>query len=142
MRRTTLVKISGGLLIGLGAVHMVVTPIASRRIWAQVAEEGWWDAFTPVTGPTLTDLQRSEAFWDSIGSLGVPTIALGCYLSWSAGHDRLPTPWLGWGLTGYGALASILMPRSPMWALPAAGVLLIIANRDTATPADSGGSGE
>lgn len=39
-------------------------------------------------------------------------------------------------MAGDGAIASVLMPRSPMWVLPASGALLIIADRVRARSAE------
>lgn len=112
MRQASLDKTAGWLLVGLGAVHTVVTPFLARRTWAQVADEGWWDTFTIATATTFDELQRSEAFWSSVGSYGLPAGALGGYIVWSSSKNQEIAAWLGWGLLVHGTVLSTLLPRS------------------------------
>lgn len=131
MRQTSLDKAAGWLLVGLGAVHTVVAPFLARATWTQVAGEAWWDAFTIATATTHDELRRSEAFWSSVGSLGIPVGALGGYIVWSSSKRQDIPAWLGWGILAHGTVLAILLPRSPIWAVPAAGVLLVLGNSRT-----------
>jgi hypothetical protein len=130
MRPTTLIKAAGWILTGLGAVHVVVAPFDTRKAWARVAAEGWWGTFSIDRAVTREALERSEAFWVTAGSFGVPVLALGMYILRSASR-REPVPaWLGWMLLAYGVFCGIVLPRSPIWAIPVSGALIVIGVRD------------
>lgn len=115
---------------------MVVAPFDTRAIWRKVAAEGWWNTFTLDQAVSAEDLRRSEAFWVTMGSFGVPFLALGGHILRSARRgDRVPA-WLGWLLLSYGGIGGILLPKSPIWAVAAGGMLIVIGDH-AATPGDA-----
>jgi hypothetical protein len=45
-RGTRLTKAGGWLAIAFGAIHVVVASLDTSDTWSQVADDGWWNAFT------------------------------------------------------------------------------------------------
>jgi hypothetical protein len=130
-RGAQLTKAGGWIAIALGAVHVVVAPLESRSrdIWSQAVSEGWWNTFTLDESTTLAQFERSETFWVTFGSFGVPVLVLGSYVVWST-HQRHRVPaWVGWILLGWGLLTVTALPASPAWALPLSGALIAVGDR-------------
>jgi hypothetical protein len=103
-RGARLTKAAGWIAIAFGAVHVITAPLESRPrdIWSQVVDEGWWNTFTLDKATTLAELERSETFWVTLGSFGVPVLVLGFVhrvgdppTPTRTGVDRLDPPRLG-----------------------------------------------
>jgi hypothetical protein len=133
-----LTKAGGWIALAFGAIHVIVAPLESRSrdIWSQVVDEGWWNTFTLDESTTLAQFERSETFWVTLGSFGVPVLVLGCYVVWSARqHHRVPG-WIGWIVLAWGLLIVSMLPSSPAWALALTGALIVLGDRrhSQATP--------
>ncbi len=96
--------------------------------------EGWWNSFTLDRPATLGEFERSEAFWVSLGSFGVPMVAIGCYILRVVRQKQRIPRWLGWLLLAWGSAIVTALPASPGWAIPIAGGLLVLG-REESTPA-------
>lgn len=124
-----LTQIAGWIAIAFGVAHITVAPFNTRDTWSQVADEGWWNTFTLDKATTLAQLDRSETFWLTLGSFGVPVLALGCYIIWSTRqHHRVPA-WLGWLILAWSLLMVTVVPASPAWALIISGGLIVLGDR-------------
>lgn len=124
-----LTRVAGWIATALGAVHLAVAPWDARSVWSRVAEVGWWNTFTLERATTVTELQRSEAFWVSLGSFGAPMLILGCWLLWSARHHNRVPWWIGGILIAWGLSVVTVLPASPGWAIPVIGILVILGDR-------------
>lgn len=124
-----LAKTAGWIAAGVGAVHVVVTPLDRDDLWSQVLADGVWNTFTLEEPSTLAQFERAEAFWLTFGSFGVPLLVFGSYVVWSAHqHHRVPG-WLGWILLAWGLPVVTVLPASPAWAFPVIGGLIVLADR-------------
>ena len=101
----------------------------SRDVWSQVADEGWWNTFTLDESTTLAEFERSETFWVTLGSFGVPLLALGCYVVWSARQRQRVPGWLGWIMLAWSLPFVTALPASPGWALAVSGGLIVLGDR-------------
>lgn len=128
-KRTVLTKAAGWTAITLGVVHTIVAPYDTREQWRQAAREGWWGRFTLRQAKTVPQYQRSEAFWVSTGSFGVPMLALGAHILWSQRKGQRVPGWLGWILLAWGIPTATALPGSPAWAIPAIGGLVVLGDR-------------
>jgi hypothetical protein len=128
-RGTRLTKAAGWIAIAFGAVHVVVASLDTHDIWSEVVADGWWNAFTLDTATTLAQLARSEAFWLTLGSFGVPVLVLGCHLVWSARRGQRVPGWIGWIVLAWGLLTVTALPASPAWALAVCGGLIVLGDR-------------
>jgi Family of unknown function (DUF6463) len=137
-RGARLTKAGGWIAIALGAVHVVVAPLESRArdIWSQVVDDGWWNTFTLDESTTLAQFERSETFWVTLGSFGVPMLMIGCYVVWSARQGHRVPGWIGWILLAWSLPFVTALPASPGWALTASGALIALGDRRSsqATP--------
>lgn len=120
---------AGWTAVAFGGVHAVVAPFQARETWSRVASEGWWDRFTLDEPSTPAEFERSHGFWVSVGSFGVPMLALGSYLLWSVRHGHRVPGWLGSLLLAWGVPLVIVLPRSPGWAIPVIGGLIVLGDR-------------
>lgn len=134
-QRERLTAAAGWVAAAFGAAHVVVAPWDVRETWLRVVDEGWWNTFTLDRATTPAELKRSEAFWLSIGSFGAPMLILGAYLVWSARQRRRVPSWVGVALLAWGVPLVIVLPASPGWAIPAAGVLVVLGDRRGHRPA-------
>jgi hypothetical protein len=135
-RGVRLTKAGGWIAIAFGAVHVVVAPLESRDVWSQVVSDGWWNTFTLDESTTLPQFERSETFWNTLGSFGVPVLVLGLYVV-SATRQRQRVPgWIGWIVLAWGLLIATALPASPAWALVVTGGLIVLGDRrgSRATP--------
>jgi hypothetical protein len=124
-----LTKAAGWIALAFGAVHVVVAPLDAGDVWSQVAADGWWNTFTLDKATTLAQLERSQAFWVSIGSFGAPMLVLGSYIVWSARqHHRVPG-WIGGMVLAWGIPLVFTLPASPGWAIPVVGGLIVLGDR-------------
>jgi hypothetical protein len=141
-RGVRLTKAAGWILTAFGAVHVVVAPLESRSrdVWSQVVGDGWWNTFTLDESTTLAQYERSEVFWVTLGSFGVPVLVLGCYVVWAT-HQRQRVPgWIGGIILAWGLVFVTALPASPAWALVVSGALIVLGDRRSsrATPLRSG----
>ncbi|MGH2713749.1 MAG: DUF6463 family protein [Thermoleophilaceae bacterium] len=141
-RGVRLTKVGGWIAIVFGAVHVVVAPLESRSrdVWSQAVDEGWWNTFTLDESTTLAQFERSETFWVTLGSFGVPVLVLGCYVVWAT-HQRQRVPgWIGWIVLTWGLVFVTALPASPGWALAVSGGLIVLGDRRSsrAAPLRSG----
>jgi hypothetical protein len=137
-RGARLTKAGGWIALVFGAVHVVVAPLEgrSREIWSQVAGDGWWNTFTLDEPTTFAQLERSERFWVTLGSWGVPLLVLGAYIVWSTHQGHRVPAWIGWIFLAWGLIFATALPASPGWLLPLIGGLIVLGDRRSrrATP--------
>jgi hypothetical protein len=106
-RRRALV---GPLLVGVGVVHVSLTPLLYRDAVRGVIEGGVLDAVQ--SDPEQTAV-RSLGFW--FATTGVGLLTLGWAVS-RIEHQEAPLPTaLPAVLLGLGAWGVVLMPKSPFW---------------------------
>ena len=128
-RSGLLTKVAGWIAIAFGGLHLVVAPLDTSDIWSQVADDGWWNAFTLDESTTLAQFERSETFWVTLGSLGAPLLILGCYVVWATRQDQRVPGWIGWLTMAWGLTFVITLPASPGWAIPLIGGLIVLGDR-------------
>jgi hypothetical protein len=130
-RGARLTKAGGWIALVFGAVHVIVAPLESRSrdVWSQVADEGWWNTFTLAEPTTAAELERSERFWVTLGSWGVPLLVLGCYIVWSTRQGHRVPAWIGWIMLAWGLIFATALPASPGWLLPIIGGLIVLGDR-------------
>ena len=92
---------------------------------SQAWADGWWNAFTLDEPTTLAEAERALTFWQTLGSFGVPMLALGGHLVWSAHHSRRVPGWRGGNVLAWGLPFVTALPASPGWALPVIGGLIV-----------------
>ncbi len=126
-----LTKAAGWIAATFGAVHIAVATLIDRRdTWSDAIDEGWWNTFQ-LDPTTAAEFERSEAFWLTAGSFGVPMLVLGCYIVWSA-NQRHPVPeWIGWIVGTWGLVVATTLPASPGWVIPVIGGLIVLGDRST-----------
>lgn len=126
---TRLTSAAGWLSLGIGVVHGVVAPLVRAGVWSQVIAEGVWNTVTLKTSIALAAFERSEGFWLTLGSFGVPLTAFGAYVVWSTRQRHRVPGWLGWILVAWGTTFVVVLPVSPGWAFPVIGALLVMGDR-------------
>jgi Family of unknown function (DUF6463) len=77
---------------------------------------------------TLAEFERSETFWVTLGSFGVPVLVLGCYVLWSARQGHRVPGWIGWVLLAWSLPFVTTLPASPGWMLTASGALIVLGD--------------
>lgn len=132
-------RAAGWTAIALGAVHTVVAPYENREQWKRAIDDGWWRSFSLTRAKTVPELRRSEAFWVSAGSFGVPMLALGSYIVWSSRNGQRVPRWLGWTLVAWGVPTATALPGSPAWVIPAIGGLVVLGDPAHAAAASRAG---
>jgi hypothetical protein len=137
-RGARLTKAGGWIALAFGAVHVIVAPLESRSrdVWSQVVDDGWWNTFTLDEATTLAQFERSETFWVTLGSWGVPLLVLGSYIVWSTHQGHRVPAWIGWIILAWGLIFATALPASPGWLLPVIGGLIVLGDRRSpqATP--------
>jgi hypothetical protein len=130
-RGARLTKAGGWIAVAFGALHMVFALLESRSrdVWSQVVDEGWWNTFTLNEPTTLAAFERSETFWLTLGSFGVPVLLLGGHVVWSANQGQRVPEWIGWSLVAWGLLTATALSASPAWALAVSGGLIVLGER-------------
>ena len=130
-RRAWLTKAGGWIALVFGAVHVIVAPLESRSrdVWSQAADEGWWNTFTLDESTTTAEFERSETFWVTLGSWGVPVLALGCYVVWSARQGQRVPGWIGWIMLAWSVPFVTALPASPGWLFAVSGALIVLGDR-------------
>lgn len=123
-------KAAGWIAIAFGIVHLVVASLENptRGRLSDAASDGWWNTFTLDASTTLAEFERSQTFWVTLGSFGVPVLVLGCWVVWST-HQRQRVPgWIGWVVLAWGLLIVSAVPASPGWALCVSGGLIALGD--------------
>jgi hypothetical protein len=137
-RHAWLTKAGGWIALVFGAVHVIVAPLESRSrdVWSEAADEGWWNTFTLDESTTIAEFERSETFWVTLGSWGVPVLALGCYVVWSARQGLRVPGWIGWIMLAWSLPFVTALPASPGWLFAVSGGLIVLGDRRSrqATP--------
>jgi Family of unknown function (DUF6463) len=130
-RGARLTKAGGWIALVFGAVHVIVAPLESRSrdVWSQVGDDGWWNTFTLAEPTTLAELERSERFWVTLGSWGVPLLVLGSYIVWSAHQGHRVPAWIGWIMLAWGLIFATALPASPGWLFLVIGGLIVLGDR-------------
>jgi hypothetical protein len=131
-----LTKAGGLIALVFGAAHVIIAPLERDDVWSEAADEGWWNTFTLEESTTLTEFERSETFWVTLGSWGVPVLALGCYVVWSARQRQRVPGWIGWIMLAWSLPFVTALPRSPGWLFAVSGALIVLGDRRSrqATP--------
>lgn len=132
--RASLIKVAGWMAVTLGASHIAVVPVRRREDLSKVRVGGWWNAFTLEEPTTLVEAERALTFWQTLGSFGYPTLALGGHLVWSAHQGRRVPRWLGGIVLAWGLPFVTTMPASPGWAIPVIGGLIIAGDTGDRQP--------
>jgi Family of unknown function (DUF6463) len=137
-RGARLTQAGGWIALVFGTVHMIVAPLESRSrdLWSKAVDEGWWNTFTLAEPTTLAEFDRAERFWVTLGSVGVPLLALGAFIVWSTHQGHRVPAWLGWIILAWGLVFATALPASPGWVLPVIGGLIVLGDRRSrqATP--------
>lgn len=124
-----LTKAAGWITIAFGVVHVVVATLDTHDTWSQVISDGWWNTFTLETATTLAEFERSETFWLTLGSFGVPLLVFGSYVVWSTRQGQRVPGWIGWIVLAWALLVVTAMPASPAWVLAVSGGLIVLGDR-------------
>jgi hypothetical protein len=130
-RRAWLTKAGGWIALVFGAAHVIIAPLESRSrdVWSQAADEGWWNTFTLGESSTLAEFERSETFWVTLGSWGVPVLILGCYVVWSARQGQRVPGWIGWIMLAWSVPFVTALPAAPGWLFAVSGALIVLGDR-------------
>ncbi|WP_141717475.1 DUF6463 family protein [Nocardia altamirensis] len=128
-KRAYLTQAAGWITLAFGAVHIVVAPLETREVWSRAFADGWWNTFTLDKATTFPEAEQAHAFWVSLGSFGVPMVALGSYLVWATRHDQRVPGWLGWLLLTWAAILVTAMPGAPGWAILLIGALIVFGDK-------------
>ena len=131
-RGTHLTTVAGWMALSYGAAHVVVVPLRRRKDLSEAWADGWWNAFTLDEPTTSAEAERALTFWQTLGSFGVPMLMLGGHLVWSAHQGRRVPAWLGGMMLAWGLPFVTALPKSPGWALPVIGGLIVAG--DTGGP--------
>ncbi|MDD1541164.1 MULTISPECIES: hypothetical protein [Bradyrhizobium] len=130
MATKVLQRIGSALLITLGVGHLILMIIFRGPKMLDWVTQGLWAA-VPLKGtqPSIESLQNAVVFWASIGSFAIPSMLLGV-LQWTlAGRGITPGAWLGWTVTIWFALLTLLLVPSPGILGVIAGILFLVATR-------------
>lgn len=128
-RRVRPTEAAGWIAVAFGAAHVVVAPLDMRDTLSEAVADGWWNTFTLDRATTIAQFERSDTFWVTLGSFGVPVLALGCFLVWSTRRRHRVPGWLGWIILAWSLLMVTAVPASPAWALAVSGALIVIGDR-------------
>jgi hypothetical protein len=130
-RRAWLTKAGGWIALVFGAAHVIIAPLESRprEVWSEAADEGWWNTFTLAESTTIAEFERSHTFWVTLGSWGVPVLALGCYIVWSARQGQRVPGWIGWIMLAWSVPFVTALPASPGWLFAVSGALIVLGDR-------------
>ncbi|MFI2325517.1 DUF6463 family protein [Nocardia beijingensis] len=140
-----LLRWAGGIMLVLGAGHLIVLTLASWRDITYWVEHGIWAAVPLDMGDgesaqTAESLQNKLTFWAGPGSFAVPLILLGLLIWQHAGRGTAVPAWIGWGLAVWCLLGGILLVPSPFLVGTISGVLVVIAARKDGRHAGVGAS--
>jgi hypothetical protein len=132
MTTKVLQRIGSALLITLGVGHLILTIIFQGPKMLDWVTQGLWAAVplkVGTTQPSIEALRNAVVFWASIGSFAIPSTLLGVLLWTHAGRGVTPGAWLGWAVTVWFALLTLLLVPSPGIVGVIAGILFLIATR-------------
>ncbi|NNH70211.1 hypothetical protein HLB23_10110 [Nocardia uniformis] len=122
-------RTAGWIAVVFGVVHTVLAPLQAGDTWSQAVSDGWWNTFTLEKAITPAQLERSESFWISLGSFGVPVLILGCYVVWSTRQRHRVPAWIGWIVLAWALIMATAVPVSPAWVLIVCGGLIVFGDR-------------
>lgn len=125
-----MLRLASGILMFLGAGHLVLTAYLTRATTASWAAQAFWAAVPLRLEPaarTADALRNVAAFWAGPGSFSVPLFLLGAWIWHLAGRGVAPPSALGWGVTVWCVVGGILLVPSPFFVGALAGVLLVLA---------------
>lgn len=131
-----MVKWSSIGLIVLGVVHLLVLGSdlpAEAPKWLRL--NLWtFEHWQALRAQPLDLALSGGVFWATIGSFAPPLLILGALLLWLDRRD-LPIPaFVGWGLTAWALVATVLMLPSGFPVGLAIAVCLVLGLRARATP--------
>ena len=131
MATKVLQRIGAAILITLGVGHLIVSIIFKGPKMLDWIAQGLWSAVPLKLGmqPSIEALQNAVVFWASIGSFAIPSTLLGVLLWTHAGRGVTPGLWLGWAVTIWFALLTLLLVPSPGILGVIAGILFLFATR-------------
>gem|GEM_PF-1348963 len=120
---------ASGLLLALGAGHVVVSVLESRSRILDWLGEGLWATVPLVPEQTVDEQAGVAAFWGGVGSFAVPLVLLGLLVRHLAVRG-VPVPaWVGWAVAGWCALGGVMLVPSPFFVGVVPGVLIVLAAR-------------
>jgi hypothetical protein len=118
---------SGWLLVGLGALHLAVFGVVGHQAVAAIMRAGLVASLSGANGPVA----ERQLFWYGGVFTGVGLVALGLAVQHIVKTTGRPAPrYLGWCLTGLGALGCLVDPASGAWLVVAFGLVMALAPAD------------
>jgi hypothetical protein len=90
---------------------------------------------------TLAEAGRAVTFWQTLGSFGVPMLALGGHVVWSTHRYRRVPGWLGGIVLARGLPFVTALPASPGWVIPVVGGLIVAGDTGGREPKPGAGGG-
>lgn len=122
-------RIAGAIYMVLGVGHLVTATVISRELVASWLTSGLWSAVPlALTGATPEVLRDVIAFWAGLASFGLPLFLVGMLLWRLARHAVLVPAGVGWILTGWCLVCTVILAPSPFYLGIAGGVLVIVAS--------------
>ena len=121
--------LAGPLLLGIGALHLLVGVLVHGQALADMAREGVIGTLAPRAGALLLD--REAAFWFEMSGVGL--LLLGGLALWAERRVGMLPASLGWSLLAMVALGVLVAPLSGFWFLLAPAVVILLRSRRTAT---------
>jgi hypothetical protein len=128
-RRAWLTQAGGWIALVFGAAHVIIAPLERRDVLSDAADEGWWNSFTLEESTSLAEFERSDTFWVTLGSWGVPVLIIGCYVVWAARQGQRVPGWIGWILLAWSVPFVTALPASPGWLFAVSGALIVLGDR-------------
>lgn len=119
-------RVAGWLLMGIGALHVLLFLWWGAPELKAVADDGFFDAIDP-------DRDRQMIFWSL--SFGVMGFFLGQLISWVEAQGRQAPGWVGWELLTLAVIGAALMPVSGWWLVMVPAVLILVGSRRAPHPA-------
>ncbi|MEU2165299.1 DUF6463 family protein [Streptomyces chengbuensis] len=141
--RRRLVRWASGIMLGLGAGHLLLLAVMAREAVADWAERGLWAAVPLADGGAASEesLENQLTFWAGPGSFAVPLVLLGL-LTWHlAGRGVAVPAGIGWGLAVWCCVGGVLLVPSPYFVGAVSGVLIVLASRRGDEAGAGGGRG-
>ncbi|MCP3804841.1 DUF6463 family protein [Allokutzneria sp. A3M-2-11 16] len=120
-----LLRWASGIMIFIGAGHLVLLVLLSGDDVARWGAEGLWAA-VPLLGG---DLRNAVTFWGGPGSFSVPQILLGCLIWHLAGRGVTVPAGIGWAYAAWCVLGGVLLVPSPFFVGVVPGALIVLAAR-------------
>ncbi|MFG2757114.1 DUF6463 family protein [Streptomyces wuyuanensis] len=141
--RRRLVRWASGIMVGLGAGHLLLLTVMAREDVVGWVERGLWAAVPLADGGTVSEesLRNELTFWAGPGSFAVPLVLLGCLMWHLAGRGVAVPAGIGWGLAAWCLAGGVLLVPSPYFVGVVAGVLVVLASRRGDRPSAAGERG-